>query len=65
MLFGVVSLCSAVWCYMCLKETATCQTDKEKKELYIPEDLLELEQSEVIKGEISMGFAYGNSIDLD
>ena len=64
-LFGVISLFSALWCHVFLKETSTCKTDKEKKELYVPEDLLQTSELKQAEMEISMGFAYGNSIELE
>jgi hypothetical protein len=38
-MFGGISLVAAVWFFFFLKETSTVKTDKEKKELYVPEDL--------------------------
>ena len=37
LLFGVISLMAAVWCHFALKETSGDLTDKQKKELYMPE----------------------------
>jgi len=34
LLFGLISIVGAVWCIFYLKETSTCSSDKEKKELY-------------------------------
>ena len=38
-IFGIISLLGTVWCYIYLKETSQGLTDKEKKSLYIPEDI--------------------------
>ena len=38
-IFGVISIVGAVWCHIYLKETSKGLTDKEKKSLYIPEDI--------------------------
>ena len=38
-LFGIISLVGAVWCHIYLKETSNGLTDKEKKSLYIPDDI--------------------------
>ena len=38
-MFGIISLISSVWFFFFLKETSTLKTDKEKKELYVPDDL--------------------------
>ena len=40
-IFGVISLLGAVWCHIYLKETSQGLNDKEKKELYIPDDIKE------------------------
>ena len=40
-LFGTLSFFAAVWCHFELKETSGDLTDKEKKELYIPKELLQ------------------------
>jgi hypothetical protein len=39
MLFGVLALGASLWCYLKLKETSGGLSDKQKKELYVPEDL--------------------------
>lgn len=39
LIFGIVSLLGTIWCYIYLKETSNGLTDKEKKELYMPEDV--------------------------
>ena len=38
-IFGVISILGAIWCCIYLKETSGGLTDKEKKSLYIPEDI--------------------------
>ena len=38
-IFGIISLVGAVWCHIYLKETSQGLTDKEKKSLYIPDDI--------------------------
>ena len=45
-LFGTLSFFAAVWCHFELKETSGDLTDKEKKELYIPKELLQKAQEE-------------------
>lgn len=39
LIFGIVSLLGTIWCCIYLKETSNGLTDKEKKELYMPEDV--------------------------
>ena len=39
-IFGVISLLGSVWCYCYLKETSGGLTDKQKKSLYTPPDIL-------------------------
>ena len=39
LIFGIISLLGTVWCYFYLKETSHGLTDKEKKELYMPDDI--------------------------
>jgi hypothetical protein len=39
-LFGAISLAASVWCYFYLKETSGGLTDKQKKSLYVPSDLV-------------------------
>ena len=41
LIFGIVSLLGTLWCWIYLKETSNGLTDKQKKSLYIPEDILE------------------------
>ena len=41
-LFGVISLFTSLWCYFYLKETSGGLTDKQKKSLYVPLDLIEI-----------------------
>ena len=43
-MFGGISLVASVWCYFYLRETSTCKTDKEKKELYWPKECLETDK---------------------
>ena len=38
-IFGIISLLGTVWCYLYLKETSQGLTDKQKKSLYIPDDI--------------------------
>ena len=38
-MFGIISLVGSIWCHLYLKETSKGLTDKEKKELYYPEDI--------------------------
>lgn len=38
-IFGIISLVGAAWCCIYLKETSNGLTDKEKKSLYIPDDI--------------------------
>jgi hypothetical protein len=44
-LFGSISLAAAVWCFAYLKETAGGLTDKQKKLLYVPDDLQHLDEA--------------------
>jgi len=37
-MFGAISIAASVWCWLYLRETSTCKTDKEKKELYWPKE---------------------------
>lgn len=38
-IFGIISIAGAIWCCIYLKETSGGLTDKEKKSLYIPQDI--------------------------
>lgn len=44
LLFGIVSIMASIWCFFFLKETSGGLTDKQKKSLYVPEDLQDLAQ---------------------
>ena len=44
-IFGIISLAGAVWCHLYLKETSNGLSDKEKKSLYIPDDIKVLLQT--------------------
>ena len=48
--YGIISIAAAIWCIFYLKETSGDLTDKEKKELYIPEEYREVEQDESFEG---------------
>ena len=39
-MYGAISIVAAIWCFFNLKETSGNLTDKQKKELYIPEQYL-------------------------
>ena len=41
LIFGIISLLGTLWCHIYLKETSNGLTDKQKKSLYIPEDIME------------------------
>ena len=43
LIFGIISIMGTFWCHFYLKETSNGLTDKEKKELYLPDDLRRLE----------------------
>ena len=45
-LFGIISLIGTIWIYFYLKETSVGLTDKQKKELYIPQDILDAQKSQ-------------------
>jgi hypothetical protein len=38
-LFGIISIIASCWCFFFLKETSGGLTDRQKKSLYVPEDL--------------------------
>lgn len=47
-LLGAEQLVSGLWAYMYLKETSGGLTDKQKKSLYLPEDLKEQNREELL-----------------